>query len=151
MFSSYITFFSMPDKLTMTYRRKKRSRSWGNQKDHDLQEKKEIQVKGNPERPWPAGGKRDSGHGVTRKTMTCRRKKRSRSWRNREDHDLQEKKEIQVMEEQGRPWSTRKKRDPGHEKTGKAMTCKEKWNSDHRENGNSMVRRFCLSRINCIK
>ena len=34
--------------------------------------------------------------------MTYRRKMKSRSWGNREDHDLQEKNEIQVMEEQGR-------------------------------------------------
>ena len=35
--------------------------------------------------------------------MTYRRKMRSRSWVNRKGHDLKEKNEIQVMEEQGKP------------------------------------------------
>ena len=34
---------------------------------------------------------------------------KSRSWRNREDHDLQEENEIKVMEEQGRRWPTGEK------------------------------------------
>ena len=35
--------------------------------------------------------------------MTYRGKMRSRSWENREAHDLQEKNEIQVMGKQERP------------------------------------------------
>ena len=119
----------------MTYRRKMRSRSWRNRECHDLQEKNEIQIMGKQERPWPTGGKWNPGHGEPGNAMTYRRKTRSRSWRNREGHDLQEKNEIQVMEKQGMPWSTG-----------------GKWNSDHRENGNSMIRRFCLfRRINLYK
>ena len=83
--------------------------------------------------PWEKIG--SLSHGRTGNCMTYRRKMKSRSWRNREGHDLQEKNEIQVMEKQGMPWSTG-----------------GKWNSDHRENGNSMIRRFCLfRRINLYK
>ena len=101
----------------MTYRRKMKFGSWRNREDHDLQEKNEIRVMEEQGRPWPTGEKWDPGHGGTGKTMTYRRKMRSRSWGNREDHDLQGK----------------------------------KWNSDHRENGNSMIRRFCLFRMNLYK
>ena len=89
----------------MTYRRKMKSRSWGNRKDHDLQEENEIQVMGNQGMPWPTGEKRDPGHGGTGKVMTYRRKMKSRSWRNRECHDLQEENEIQVMEKMETAWS----------------------------------------------
>ena len=118
----------------MTYRRKMKSRSWKTRKGHDLQEKNEIQVMGNPERPWPTGEKWNPGHGGIGKVMTYRRKMKSRSWWNWKGHDLQEKNEIQAMVELERPWPTG-----------------EKWNSDHRENGNSMIRRFCLFRMNLYK
>ena len=118
----------------MTCRRKMKSRSWETRKGHDLQEKNEIQVMGNPERPWPTGEKWNPGHGGIGKVMTYRRKMKSRSWWNWKGHDLQEKNEIQAMVELERPWPTG-----------------EKWNSDHRENGNSMIRRFCLFRMNLYK
>ena len=117
----------MPDKLTL--RENWIIESWENRKLHDLQEKNEIQIMGKQDRPWPTGGKWNPGHGEPGNAMTYRRKTRSRSWRNREGHDLQEKNEIQVMEKQGMPWSTG-----------------GKWNSGHGENGNSMIRRFCLFR-----
>ena len=118
----------------MTYRRKMRSRPWGNWKDHDLREKNEIQVMEELERPWPTGKKWNPGHGKPGKAMTCRRKMKSRSWWNWKGHDLQEKNEIQAMGNPEGPWPTG-----------------EKWNSDHRENGNSMIRRFCLFRMNLYK
>ena len=111
----------------MTCRRKMKSRSWETRKGHDLQEKNEIQVMVELERSWPTGEKWNPGHGGTGKVMTYRRKMKSRSWWNWKGHDLQEKNEIQAMVELERPWPTG-----------------EKWNSDHRENGNSMIRRFCL-------
>ena len=98
---------------------------------HDLQEKNEIKVMGNPERPWPTGEKWNQGHSGTGKTMTYRRKMRSRPWGNWKGHDLQEKNEIQAIGNPERSWPTG-----------------EKWNSDHRENGNNMIWRFCLFRIN---
>ena len=63
----------------MTYRRKMKSRSWWNWKGHDLQEKNEIQVMVELERPWPTGEKWNPGHGGTGKTMTYRRKMKFRS------------------------------------------------------------------------
>ena len=123
----------MPDKLTL--RENWIIESWENRKLHDLQEKNEIQVMEEQGRSWPTGEKWNPDHGETGKTMTYRRKMKSRSWGTRECHDLQEKNEIQIMEEQGMPWSSGRK-----------------WNSDHRENGSSMIRRFCLfRRINLLK
>ena len=119
----------------MTLRENSTFESWENRKLHDLQEKNEIQAMGNPERPWPTREKWNPGHGKPGKAMTYRRKMKSRSWWNWKGHDLQEKNEIQVMVELERPWPTG-----------------EKWNSDHRGNGNSMIRRFCLfRRINLYK
>ena len=77
------------------------------------------------EKIWPLS------HGRTGNCMTYRRKMKSRPWETRKGHDLQEKNEIQVMGNLERPWPAG-----------------EKWNSDHRENGNSMIRRFCLFRMN---
>ena len=118
----------------MTYRRKMKSRPWETRKGHDLQKKNEIQAMRNPERPWPAGKKWNPGHGKTGKAMTCRKKMKFRPWETRKGHDLQEKNEIQVMGNPERPWPAG-----------------EKWNSDHRGNGNSMIRRFCLFRMNLYK
>ena len=52
--------------------------------------------------------------------MTYRKKMRSRSWRNREDYDLQEEKEIQVMEEQRRHDLQEKKEIQVMEEQGRA-------------------------------
>ena len=127
-----ISFPCALDKMTL--RENLTIESWENRKLHDLQEKNEIQAMRNPERPWPAGKKWNSGHGKPGKAMTYRRKMKSRSWENRKGHDLQEKNEIQVIGNPERPWPAG-----------------EKWNSDHRENGNSMIRRFCLFRMNLYK
>ena len=127
-----ISFPCALDKMTL--RENLTVESWENRKLHDLQEKNEIQVMRNPERPWPAGKKWNPGHGKTGKTMTCRKKMKFRPWETRKGHDLQEKNEIQVMGNLERPWPAG-----------------EKWNSDHRENGNSMIRRFCLFRMNLYK
>ena len=89
----------------MTCRRKMKFRSWKTRKGHDLQEKNEIQVMGNPERPWPTGEKWNPGHGKPRKAMTYRRKMKSRPWKTRKVHDLQEKNEIQIIEEMETAWS----------------------------------------------
>ena len=67
------------------------------------------------EKIWPLS------HARTGNCMTYRRKMRSRSWRNREGYGLQEKNEIRVMEEQGRPWPTGEKWNLGHGGTGKTM------------------------------
>ena len=83
----------------MTYKRKMKSRPWETRKGHDLQEKNEIQAMGNPERPWPTREKWNSGHGKPGKPMTYRRKIKSRPWKTRKGHDLQEKNEIQIIEE----------------------------------------------------
>ena len=71
---------------------------------------------------WPWEKIRSLSHGRTGNCMTYRRIMRSRSWRNREDYDLQEDNAIQVMEEQGRPWPTEEKWNSGHGGTGKTMT-----------------------------
>ena len=127
-----ISFPCALDKMTL--RENLTIESWENRKLHDLQEKNEIQAMGNPERPWPTEEKWNPGHGKPGKVMTYRRKMRSRSWWNWKSHDLQEKNKIQAMGNPERPWPTG-----------------EKWNSDHRENGNSMIRRFCLFRMNLYK
>ena len=87
-----------------------------------------------PSAKWPWEKIRPLSHGRTGNCMTYRRKMKSRSWKTRKGHDLQEKNEIQVMGNLERPWPAG-----------------EKWNSDHRENGNSMIRRFCLFRMNLYK
>ena len=115
----------------MTCRRKMKSRSWETRKGHDLQEKNEIKVIVELERPWPTEEKWDPGHEGTEKAMTYRIKMKSRPWGNWKGHDLQEKNEIQAIGNPERSWPTG-----------------EKWNSDHRENGNNMIWRFCLFRIN---
>ena len=85
--------------------------------------------------PWPTREKWNPGHGITGNCMIYKRKMKFRPWETRKGHDLQEKNEIQVMGNLERPWPA-----------------VEKWNSDHRENGNSMIRRFCLfRRINLYK
>ena len=80
---------------------------------------------------WPWEKIRPLSHGRTGNCMTYRRKMKSRPWETRKGHDLQKKNEIQAMRNLERPWPAG-----------------EKWNSDHRENGNSMIRRFCLFRMN---
>ena len=113
----------------MTYKGKMKSRPWETRKAHDLQEKNEIQVMVEPETAWPTGEKWNPGHGKPGKAMTYRRKIKSRPWKTRKGHDLQEKNEIQAMGNPERPWPTGEKWNPGHGGTGKAMTYRRKMKS----------------------
>ena len=61
--------------------------------------------------------------------MTLRENLTIESWENRKLHDLQEKNEIQAMRNPERPWPAGKKWNPGHGKTGKAMTYRRKMKS----------------------
>ena len=90
-----ISFPCALDKMTL--RENLTIESWENRKLHDLQEKNEIRVMEEQGRPWPTGEKWNPGHGGTGKTMTYRRKMKSRSWRNRENHDPQNEIENRTM------------------------------------------------------
>ena len=103
-------------------------------RQNDPERKFDLWVMGEPESPWPTREKWNPGHGKPGKAMTYKRKIKFRSWETRKAHDLQEKNEIQAMENPERSWPTG-----------------EKWNSDHRGNGNSRSRRFCLFRMNLYK
>ena len=89
----------------MTYKRKMKSRPWETRKGHDLQEKNEIQVMVELERPWPTREKWNPGHGGTGKAMIYKRKMKSRPWEIRKGYDLQEKNEIQIIKEMETAWS----------------------------------------------
>ena len=144
----------------MTLRENSIFESWENRKLHDPQEKNEIPVMVELERPWPTGEKWNPGHGNPGKAMTYRRKMRSRPWETRKDHDLQKKNKIQVMEEQGIPWPTSGKWNPDHGETRKTMTYRRimkfrSWGNreDHdlQDRSGNRIRRFCLFRINLYK
>ena len=78
------------------------SRKWASQ--HDPEERNGLRVKEAGKSAWPGGEKRFLGQGKNRIAMTRRRKKISRSRKEPDCHDPEEKTGFWVKERTGLPW-----------------------------------------------
>ena len=111
---------------SMTWRKEmvSGSRKWASQ--HDPEERNGLRVKEAGKSAWPGGKKWSQGQGSGQVSMTRRRKKISRSRKEPDCHDPEEKTGFWVKERTRLPWPGEEKRFLGQGKNQIAMTRRRK-------------------------